>query len=243
MNMIELLQNEKDSSIDEILSKGLVKPKSLWEHLCEIRRALGFRYIFMNTAHSIMMTLAISFGFALLYPLFPAYATLFTVSPLSFIFIVLITETLEKCNGLYEIKMVCKYTLQQISAFRVLCFSLMGVAVCIFFSVYFSRLPVAYDFFRAFSLSLCALFLCSFLTIGMMRLLRWKWIRFFIMPLWILFCMLPAWIFRSQWEAFLSQIPVALTLFSALVACALFLMEIKKLMNVRKSEVAYDAGC
>ncbi len=243
MNMIELSHDEKDRAIEEILSKGLSKPRSLWGYLCEIYCALGLRYIFLDTAQSILITVTAVIGFAMLYPLVSEYAALFAAAPVFFVCIVLSTETIERGSGLYELKMACKYTIRQIAAFRVLCFSLMSAAGCSLISLYFSRQPVAYDFFRAFSLSLCALFLCSFLTIFLMRRFNWKWIHFSVIPLWISIGILPVWIWGSQWELFLSQIPVAITILVTVIACALFLMEIKILMNIRKSEVAYDVGC
>jgi hypothetical protein len=177
MNIIELSQNEKDRAIEAILSRGLSKPKSLWGHLWEIYRALGLRYIFLDTAQAIIMTVFAAIVFIGLYPLWPEqhiYAALFAAAPVFFIFVVLFTETIERLSGLYELKMTCKYTVRQIAAFRVLCFSLVGVVFCTLTSLYFSRLQLAYDFFRAFSISLCALFLCAFLTISVLRRFKWK---------------------------------------------------------------------
>ncbi len=246
MNMIEPSQNEKDRAIENILSKGLSTPKSLWGYLCEIYRALGIRYIFLDTGLAIIMTIIATIGFIRLYPLsleqYP-YAMLFALAPVFFLFVVLFAETIERVSGLYELKMTCKYTVQQITAFRVLCFSLMGAVFCAFTSLYFSRLPVAYDFFRAFSLSLCALFLCSFLTIFIIRRFSQNWIYFTAMLLWMAIGFLPVRVFGQWWELFFSQIPVTVTVFVAVIACALFFMEIKNLMKIRKRKVAYYVGC
>jgi membrane protein DedA with SNARE-associated domain len=67
--------------------------------------------------------------------------------------------------------------------------------------------------------------------------------HFAAMLLWTAVGFLPGWLFGRQWELFLSQIPVVITVLVAVIAGALFLMEIKKLMNIRKREVAYYAGC
>lgn len=246
MNIIELSQDEKERAIEDILSKGLSKPKSLWGYLCEIYCALGFRYIFLDTGLAIIMTVVATIGFIRLYPMsleqYP-YATLFALAPVFFLFVVLFAETIERVSGLYELKMTCKYTVQQITAFRVLCFSLMGAMFCTLTSLHFSRLPITYDFFRVFSLSLCALFLCAFLTIFIMRRFTRDWIYFIAMLLWTAIGFLPVRIFGHWWELFLSQVPITITVFVAVIACALFLMEIKNLMKIRKREVAYYVGC
>lgn len=245
MNIIEPSQYEKDKAIEDILSKGLSKPKSLLGYLGNLYSALGFRYIFFEMAFPIVMTVIATICFIVLYPLTleqHLYATLFAIAPLFFLFIVLFTETMEQINGLYELKMTCKYTILQIAAFRVLCFSFLGTMFCTFISLYFSRLSAVYSFFKTVSLSLCALFLCAFLAISLMRHFNWKWIHFSAMLLWITLSFMPIWILGERWELFLSQIPAAITMFAAVIACSLFLMEIKKLMNTHKREVAYYVG-
>lgn len=246
MNMIELSQIEKDRAIEEILSKGLSKPKSLWEYICEIYRTLGFRYVFFDMAHAVILTVIAITGFIILYPLTSAqhiYTALFAVAPVFFVFIVLFTETIEKVSGLYDLKMTCKYTVQQITAFRVLCLSLVGGVFSTLTSLYFSWVFIVNDFFRAFSLSLCALFLCAFLTIFIIRRFNWKWNHISVILFWVVIDLLPTWILGEQWELFLAQMPVAITMFAAVLACVLFLMETKKLMVVRKRKVAYYVGC
>lgn len=245
MNMIEPSPNEKDREIAQILAKGLSKPKSLWRYLWGLYRALGFRYIFLDTSKAIMMAMAATILFIMLYPLSPEqhiYAALFAVAPIFFIFVVLFAETIERVNGMYELKMTCKYTVQQIAAFRVLCFSLPGVMFCGLTSVYFGRYSVAYDFFRAFSLSLSALFLCAFLSLLIMRRFNWKWNHVFTALIWVAIGFLPVRIFGQRWEWFLSEIPVAITVFVTMIACSLFLIELKHLLNIRTREVAYYVG-
>lgn len=246
MNIIELSQNEKDNAIEDILLKGLSKPKSLWRYLCDIYRALGFRYIFLDMGYAMIMTVAATIGFLILYPLTPKqhiHATLFAVAPVFFIFIVLFTETIEKVSGLYELKMTCKYTVHQITTFRVLCFSLIGAMFCTLTSIYFNRSSIVYDFFRLLSLSLCALFLCAFLTTFVIRRFNWKWNHLSVLVFWIAIALLPAWIIDEQWELFLSQIPVTLSVLGAVIACILFLLETRKLMNIREREVTCYVGC
>lgn len=245
MKIIEPSQYEKDKEIEAILSKGLSKPKSLWGYLSNIYSALGFRYIFLDMAFPIVMSVIAMIGFIVLYPLAlkqHIYATLFAIAPMFFIFIVLFTEKMEQVNGLFELKMTYKYTIQQIAAFRILCFSLLGTVLCTFISLYLSQLLVVYSFFRAFSLSLCALFLWAYLTLFIMRHFNWKWFHLFVVLPWIMTGFMPIGLLGNNWEVFLSQIPVAVTMFAAAIACALFLMEIKKLINTHKREVAYYVG-
>jgi hypothetical protein len=245
MNMIKPSPYEKNRTIEDILSKGLSKPKSLWNYIHEIYHALGLRYIFMGTAPAILMTVAAILAWIRLFPFAPEqhpYATLFALAPAFFLVMVCITETIERVGGLYEIKMTCKYTIQQITAFRVLCFSLMGAVFCTLTSLYFSRLPVDYSFFKALSISFCALFLCAVLTLVILRLFNRLWMYLSAILLWLTIGILPVRFFGRSWELLLAQIPIAETLFVTVMVCALFLIEIKKHMKIHKREVAYYAG-
>ncbi len=246
MNIIEPSQKERDKTIEEILLKGLSKPNSLWKYLCDIYRALGLRYIFCNMGYAMILTVILTTGFVLVYPLTQVqhiYASVFALTPVFFIFLVMVTETIEKVSGLYELKMTCKYTIQQITAFRMLYFSLTGIVFSTLISIYISRFLMVYNLLRIFSLSLCALFLCAFLTIFILRRFNWKWNHSSVLLFWILSGLLPARILGEQWELFLVQLPIVITIFVAIVACILFLMETKKLMDTRIREVANYVGC
>lgn len=246
MNMIEPSQNEKQRAIETILSEGLQKPKGLWQYLCELYHALGFRYLFLYSGSAGIMGGIAAVVLLILYPASPEhypYAALFSLTPLFFLFVVLLTETTEKVSGLYELKMTFQYNVQQITAFRILSFSLPGAVFCTLTSLYFSRLPGAYDLFRVISLSLCALFLCAFLTVCIMRRFSRGWFYFAALPLWIAVGVLPSWLFGERWELFLSQIPIAVTAACLVIAFTLFLTEIKMLMKVNKREVAYYVSC
>ena len=244
MNMIELSREEKERAIELILSHGLTKPKSLWRHFTDMYRALGFRHLFLNTAQPIIISVALMIGFIALFPL-PydqyKYTVLFASAPVFFIFVVLLSETVERMSKLYELKMTCKYTVRHVAAFRVLCFSLMGTVLCTLANL-FIRFSDMNSFFRALSLSLCALFLFSFLGIAVMRHFRSRWMHWSTVLLWAAVGPLPALVFNKQWEWFLAGMPIALTAWIAAAALFLFLREIRQFITMQKSEVAYHAG-
>jgi len=245
MNFIKPSPNEKNRAIEHILSKGLSKPKSLWNYIYELYRALGLRYIFWGSAPSILMTVAVTLIWIRLAPFAPEqhpYSALFALAPVFFLAAVCITETNERVRGLYAIKMTYKYTIQQVTAFRVLCFSLLGAVFCTFISIYFSRFSVDHSLFKALSLSFCALFLCAVLILVMLRLFNRLWIYLSATMLWMAFGILPVRIFGQSWELFLARIPIALTLFVTIIVCALFLIEIKRHMKFHKREVVYYAS-
>lgn len=240
MNIIEPNKREKDISIEYILNNGLSKPKSLRCYLREIYRTLGPCYVFMNTAQAIIISAIAAAAFSLFYPLSHEqniYSTLFACAPVFFMCIVMFTEAIERTGEMYELKMTLKYTIQQITAFRILCFSFLGTISCILMSFYFSRLTIAFNFLKAFSVSLCSLFICALLTIFIMEHFNHRWIYFSAMFVWIIISLLPSWIFGQAWELFLSNIPVAITILVAIVVYSLFLLETKKFMTHKREVI------
>jgi hypothetical protein len=244
MNIIKPSPEEKEKAIEYILSKGLSKPKNLWDIFYMMYRSLGFRYLFLDTTGPIIISVAFMIGFILLCSsLLKQYinAVLFATAPVFFVFAVLLTEIAERVNLLYELKMTCKYTILQITAFRVVCFSLIGTVLCTLISL-FAPFPGDYDIVRALSLSLCALFLCSSLSIFIMRYFNWKWSYFAPIMAWTAICLLPFCISVNWWDSFLSRVPVAITISVAAAALVLFLKEIKKFVNIQIREVWYYVG-
>ena len=126
--MIRPSDEEKERAVEYILYKGLKKPKSLWQELYDMYRALGLRYVFYDAASSMGIAVFVMIGFYMISLMSSEQytnASMFAAAPVFFIFVLILTETAERMSVLYELKMTCKYTIRQIAAFRILCFSLM----------------------------------------------------------------------------------------------------------------------
>ncbi len=242
MNIIKPTNSEKEKSIENILSKGLSKPDGLMQFCYKMYQALGFKYIFFDLSQAIIMSVAITVGFYFFYSLSPqrnVYSTLYAVSPLFFITVVFLTEFFERNGSLYELKMTFKYTIQQVIIFRILFYSLISMVICIFIS---SIIPNKYNFLRAVSITLSALFICALFTIYIMRRFKGRWVHFTSLAVWIAAVLLPVLILGERWELLLSQIPIGITTTMAVIGFILYLNEIKKLINMNKREVAYYVG-
>ncbi|MDR1603350.1 MAG: hypothetical protein LBS10_00965, partial [Gracilibacteraceae bacterium] len=121
-----LSKEKREASIAFILDCGLVKPKTATELIREIWGNLGLRFIFWDTSYSIIfgaLTLVLLLILAILAPVNMRYTTAFAVSPALFLIIIAFAETAEKAGGLYELKQACRYTVWQLAALRVICYS------------------------------------------------------------------------------------------------------------------------
>lgn len=230
---------QKNMAIEKIMQKGLVRPRKLSAQLLEMWRTLGLSYIFGDIFQAFIIVAIIMLGGFLVYLEFSKlmmHAVTFAFAPLSFLSIVLFAEMIERLSGLYELKMTFKYTIRQITAFRILCFSLLGVVTCVI-----SSASAGGEFLQTLATSLSALFLCALFITFILRRFAPVW-RYVSMGAWVIISVLPIYLLGERWETILSGMPAALTLTIAVIAFLLFLHEVKQIMNEKRGAEIY-AGC
>lgn len=242
MNMTEPTPNEKEKSIDTILSKGLVKPPSIWAYLHSLYRQLGLRYIFWDTSQALILFVIVLAGLFLLMiggeKRFK-YTILFACSPMLYILTMCISETVERFDSLYELKITCKHTPRQITVFRILCFSLAGTIYSVGLTIFFTG--SISELLGLLSLSLSALCLCAFVSLFLIRRFMGKLIFCGVALLWLLIGFIPAILFAKEWESFLTGLPVLITASVAVLSGLLFIIELKKIISATHREVIYHA--
>ena len=230
---------ELDNAIDSIVTAGLVQPQSLWSYLAELRRCLGLKIIFMDAAQAVILTATAICGVLLAFPIIAServYTALFALSPMLFSMFVLFTETIEQYNGLYELKMTCKYTIRQIAAFRTLCFSLAGMVFCTFLSAFCNWYMGIGDLLRLMSISLGALFLCASMTMFLMRRFRDRRVFAVATGAWLMLNCLLMVLFGAIWERMITEMPTAITVVAALISGGLFAWETTTLLLSSRKE-------
>ncbi|GHU43460.1 hypothetical protein FACS1894111_09090 [Clostridia bacterium] len=237
----EPTQIEKEQSIEIILSKGLKKPRSIWSLFREMHQLLGFRFIFWDTALAFVLSsvVLIAVVFPLIFaPKALSCTILFACSPLLFLIVLFFSEMIEITGSLYELKLTCKYSIRQITAYRIMCFSLLGLIFCIGMTAHQSE--NIYELLHLFALSLCSFFLCAFVSLFFIRCFARKARFAFAISLWFGILCLPALFFGKKWELFLSELPVAVSLGVAILCAVLFLFEIRKFVTANpKEEMTY----
>ncbi len=126
MNIQKLSEAEKDSAISEIVEKGVIKPGDRFRKMLEVRRVCTFRTLFFGVGDCFLLGILIAACIWLL--LIQAgsqviICMVFAVSPFAYIASYLLTSWKEHRLQLYDIKMTCRYTVRQVSAFRMIFFS------------------------------------------------------------------------------------------------------------------------
>jgi len=230
----------KNASIDYILSQGLIKPQTARGRIAEMLRTIGFRFIFWDTGYSLFFATITLAGVLVLFSFSPdnyRYSAAIVVAPLVFLLINMFAETSERTCGLYELKQTCRYTIQQITALRVICYSVVGFV----FTTVISTISTdnGYEFLSLFSLCLSALFLCAILSISFMRFLHGIWVNAVFIAVWVFVNIVIPISLEERWEAILREIPIAFSVLLAVLGAVVLVYQISKMLSeVKRYAVA-----
>lgn len=233
---------EKNQTIEHILSKGLQEPEGIGNFLMRMYRAIGLKYIFFDLKQVIVMTTLIVIGIVLLLAISVEnynYSIIFLLSPLFFVMTVSATEWMERSHPIYELKKTFKYTMKDMIIFRTLCYSLISVVLSVFLSLGMANVL---EMVRATSIAFSALFLCTLLTVAITRRFNHPLIYLTSFGVWSVMNLVPLLLFNGRWNTFLAQIPLSLTLIVSLSLIYLYVKELKQFIHMKDREVEYDAA-
>jgi hypothetical protein len=228
-------EQEKNASIEYILSQGLVKPQSTRERITEMIRQVGFRFIFWDMGYGLFFALLSLAAVIALFGLTPDNyhrSAAVACAPMLFLLITAFSEMSERALGLFELKQTCRYTVTQISTLRVICYSFAGTV----FTIIITAVSVAgvYEFFSLFPLCLSALFLCAVLEISVMRAVRGRWASAVYSAVWTLVNILLPLSLGQAWENLLRGTPLAASVALAAASILVFGYQISKMLSEGK---------
>lgn len=235
-----MTDRQKDASIGYILSQGLVKPQTVHERVREMLHTLGFRFIFWDMSYSIYFaapTLAVTLLSLLFVPERFAYSAAAGIAPMLFLLITFFAETSERIGGLYELKQTCRYTIRQITAFRVMCYSTAGIL----FTAVVAAITAdsINEFFMLLPICLSMLFICATASLSALRFVRNRWAVAVISGCWVLISLAIPITFGEAWESFLRGVPAVIGIAIAVLSGAALAVQIRRmLMEVKQYAVA-----
>jgi len=227
-----MTNNEKNTSIEYILTQGFVTPPTFWERVTKMHRVLGWRFIFWDLSYSIIFVFVIQSALMFLFRNvsleYMQYSVAVGFAPMLFILITLLAEISERACGLYELKQTCRYTSRQITALRCIYYSLAGVGFAVFVSAFASDSTA--HFVRILPLCLGVLFLSATLELSIMRQWQGKWCIAVFSGIWLVVnCMLPI-ALGARWEVFLSSLPLVITIIFMAAGGLVFMYQINKML-------------
>ncbi|MCU6712580.1 hypothetical protein M6D81_28165 [Paenibacillus sp. J5C_2022] len=232
-------ETEKNASIQYILSQGVVKPITAKERMTKMLRTIGFRFIFWDTGYSLLFASITLAGIVALFKLAPVdyrYSAAIAAAPLLFLIVTLFAETSERAGGIYELKQTCHYTIRQITALRIACYSVVGsVFTTIIAALHANN---GYEFLSLFPLCLSALFICAVLGLSAIRMLHNAWGYAAFSAIWVFVNIMLPISLGDKWEALLRATPVVLSTAVAVMGAALLIYGIVKMLSEEKKYAA-----
>ncbi|KNF08403.1 hypothetical protein CLPU_7c00310 [Gottschalkia purinilytica] len=232
-----------EAQIDTIVKKGLNPKNSFYSDLKSMYKQIGFKYLFHDMLE-ITFTVLIIFSMLLVPVIISSeihdkvnsryiYAFIFTVSPIMYLVISLLSFVNTKQKGTYEIEMTCKYNIYQLATLRMLVFSVL----CILFnSIFVYTINVIYeqiDFLRAFIVSSTSLFLFSTIFLYMIIITRSKLIKYIVITSWIVLNSLLV-VFNIDFYIYLLiKIPIYVHLVVTAICIYVYINKLKKLITFR----------
>ncbi|MDR0294282.1 MAG: hypothetical protein LBH95_09055 [Oscillospiraceae bacterium] len=225
-------EREKNASIAYILSQSPLKPRPARARAAGMLRAIGLRYIFWDTGYSLFfaaVTLAAVTALFLAAPGEYRYSAAVAVAPLLFLLTSAFAETSERADGLYELKQTCRYTIRQIAALRVLCYSVAGAAFTAVVAA--AGAKDGYEFISLFPLCLSALFACAALSLAAMRFLRGKWGGAAFLAAWAFVSAALPFSLGERWETLLGGTPAAISAVIAVTGAAALAVQLSKMLS------------
>jgi len=235
------MNNEKkNASIEYILSQGLVKPQTARGRVAEMIRIMGLRNIFWDTGYGLFFA---AVTFAVVFVIFAATpgeyrrSASVTAAPLLFLLTAVFAETSQRVCGLYELKQTCRYTIRQTTAVRVICYSVAGAVSAAVIAVLGAK--GAHEFLSLFTLCLSALFVCSTLSLAILRFIRAKWANAVFSAAWVFANTALTVSLNKVWEAALGGVPAVISAVVAVIGAASFVYQISKMLSeVERNAVA-----
>lgn len=231
---------EIKNQISLILDKGLEKEENFYSYIKNMYKKIGFKNLFHDKAELIFI------GVLLLSILLlgilgikrnsmiskeKVYTFIFIISPLYYLITNIFSFMNMKENNTYEIEMVCKYNLYQISALRMLVFSVISIFLsAIFILGLYSKINIL----RGIMISLTSIFLFSSLLLYSMVKLKSEIGRYLIIGFWIIGNLILLRLSSNQYFEFLQTMPMIVYVFVAVTALLIYMKNIQKLSNYKK---------
>ncbi|MCR8848423.1 hypothetical protein NQ095_08420 [Rossellomorea sp. SC111] len=155
--------------IHTIIGLGMKPKQSFSAFIWKMQKELGFRYLFANQRDGIIMTFSIMAALIFFMSTVTegsgagerVYGAVFLVSPLLFMALSLYDSIGKRQSAVLEVEMTAKYNLHQVSAFRMLHFSILSILVNTFVIVCLVWSGHSFEILRALMISTTSLFLFS----------------------------------------------------------------------------------
>ena len=201
---------------------------------------IGFRNLFHDLAEvtfigvlllSILVYGAISIRNNYLISEERIYTYIFIISPLYYLITNVFSFINMKENNTFETEMVCKYNLYQVSALRMMVFSMISIILSIMFIL---GLYHKINMLKGIMISLSSIFLFSAMLLCSMLKIRSPIIKYMVIGGWLIVNGLLFRLSSNHYFVFLETIPTMVYLIVTILSAWIYIKNIKILSNYKK---------
>ena len=220
-------EEQMDKAIDRICANALPKRESLFSFLYKLTSQVGFWNIIRGAWDVLVIAAAVFFAAGIISALNIASnvqhherltAIVFAVSPVLLMLSYVLSYIKERTQGLFAVKMTCKYTVHHILAYRMLVFSFFSIVLNTGYIVYLNwRFSV--PMLSLLCVSFSSLFLFSLVLLWVVWKLPALWGVIVLSVVWCLCNAFPLVFCQAEYGRLLQSVPVAVWG----LACILFL--------------------
>lgn len=240
MNIPMPTEAEKKESISYIKKEGLERKDNLFTAVVRVYREIGMRNIFFGVADCIYIALVIAlaaFGFAFSLNSDELRCAVSLVSPLFFIAAQYLTVWKDSMTGTYEVKAACKYKPSHITAFRMLFFSTVSIALDVPASYVAAKLT-GNGFLGILLISFFALFVYSLAMVLIMICIKNRAAEYILPGLWVSLHIIP--FFKgSEWLATVNVLESGAGVALCVVCALLYVAALDFLVKKGERKYAY----
>ncbi|MEG0854968.1 MAG: hypothetical protein RSG52_00665 [Terrisporobacter sp.] len=233
---------EMKSQINLILDKGLESKESFYSYMKEMYQRIGFKNLFHDLSEltfiGVLLVSLLMYGILAIRGDFTLsreriYTFIFIGSPLYYLATNVFSLINVKENNTYDIEMVCKYNFYQISALRMLAFSVISILLS---TVFVLGLYNKINLLRGIMISITSIFLFSALLLYSMTKIKHYIGRYMVIGGWILGNGLLLRLSSNKYFEFLQSMPMAVYIVVTVISVCVYLKNVKILSNYNKVE-------
>ena len=231
---------EIQNQINLILDKGLKKEEHFYSYIKNMYKKIGFRNLFHDKAElifiGVLLLSILLFGIlgikrSSMISKERIYIFIFIISPLYYLITNIFSFMNMKENNTYEIEMVCKYNLYQVSALRMLVFSVISIFLSVIFIL---GLYNKIDILRGIMISITSIFLFSSLLLYSMVKLKSEIGRYLVIGFWIIGNLILLRLSFNQYFEFLQTMPMVVYVLVSVTSLFIYMKNIQILSNYKK---------
>lgn len=237
MSIMMPSKEEKEQSINTILELGMEPSKPKKSNVLVLLKKIGIKNLFFGIGDGVFLAFVCAIVLAMIFML-PVrgnmnirYMGLFFISPFFYLMLNGVSAWKERQNGTYEIKMACHYTLRELTALRMIFFSVLcivpDVIVCVGICCYTKE---GVELLQLIGISLSALFFYGTVTMAVLRRGVTLYGQAAVPVLWSLLCLLPV-ILEINMEKILSALPNVVVGIVLVAAVCCYFMQLKKYLS------------